>query len=229
MNTAMHARTGGSFYALTDKAAIKAAYTGTGLAGRGTKFAQAGFKKDTEDKLRAGAYCAHVTSEITANNDAGIKGKGAFKKFMDLEKQQMTQKLKATAPNGSGDADPTNDVYQAADALTKAQMGDYCENAADWMRDYKAACADKLADGTTANPKKDTWECDKAFAIRKADTAVKFAHATAWTSASSSDPSYRWWGLSQTNKDSKQITRANSNLNNTLVKLYVGRMNTYYG
>lgn len=78
------------------------------------------------------------------------------------------------------------------------RMGNYCEDAYDWMKQYKADCADFQSDGTTANPKKDTWECKKAFAMRKALNSYRFYHGL-WAAGTAANPgTYRWFNLDAT-------------------------------
>lgn len=65
------------------------------MAGRGNKFAPGGFLKDAQDIARGKAYCDTLNDLLvgTGYDDAGIEGKGAFKKYMDLEKKNNTSKL----------------------------------------------------------------------------------------------------------------------------------------
>lgn len=76
-------------------------------------------------------------------------------------------------------------------------MGNYCEDAYDWMKKYKEACADKKPspDQTVDNPKKHTWECKKAMAMRMKLNSYRFYHGT-WAAGTAANPgTYRWFDL----------------------------------
>lgn len=106
----------------------------------------------------------------TEYNDSGITGKGAFKTYMELEKLNNTGKIidsrltvgatpgtpaateeigttgkygtpKTSVFNGTGSGFLNTTV--APIRQTKLErMGNYCEDAYDWMKQYKADCAD---------------------------------------------------------------------------------------
>jgi len=210
------------------------------LQGRGSKFAQAGFLKDAQDIARGTGYCTTLTTLLAGAdyNDSGITGKGAFKKYMDLEKQNNTIKLidsrtsavgppvvvatpaatvaigttgvfdstKATIFDGTTSAFKNVGTGAAEKQTLLEKMGNYCEDAYEFMKTYKEACADKQPSPNQANdnPKKDTWECKKALAMRMALNSYRFYHGTwaaydAVTAANNkNNGTYRWFDLSAT-------------------------------
>lgn len=137
---------------------------------------------------------------------------------MDLEKNNNTAELIGTPSVNSAavtGAIGTMGVYGGANATifhasnsafvngaspvrqTKlGNMGDYCEDAYDWMKKYQADCKH---DNTA---KKDTWECKKAMAMRKALNRYRFSHGSWAANAGTANPgSYRWFALTPAAKN----------------------------